>query len=173
VFSTPTFIFALIVISLLYWIVGALYVETSREIKRIDVRIQLLSQGSFVDDQSVTRSPIFISFSEVLVGMSTIRSYGDSARFMRKLFHELDQNTYASSATFCCRLRHMLSRHLTRRRCFWYLWQANRVLNNWSNFVGSLVTIFACIFALRNPSMDAGAVGFSITYACVFSPLVR
>jgi hypothetical protein len=43
--------------------------------------------------QSVTRSPIFISFSEALVGMSTIRSYGDSARFMRKVFDELDQNT--------------------------------------------------------------------------------
>lgn len=49
--------------------------------------------GLCADAQSVTRSPIFISFSEVLVGMSTIRSYGDSARFMRKLFHELDQNT--------------------------------------------------------------------------------
>ena len=84
--------FALIVISVLYWIVGALYVETSREIKRIDVS---LSQRRRVkaNPQSVTRSPIFISFSEVLVGMSTIRSYGDSARFMRKLFHELDQNT--------------------------------------------------------------------------------
>lgn len=43
--------------------------------------------------QSVTRSPLFVSFSEALVGMSTIRSYGDSARFMRKIFHELDQNT--------------------------------------------------------------------------------
>jgi hypothetical protein len=75
--------------------------------------------------------------------MSTIRSYGDSARFMRKVFDELDQNT----------------------RCFWYLWQANRVLHNFSNFLGSLVTISACVFAIRNPRMDPGAVGLSITYA--------
>jgi ABC-type multidrug transport system fused ATPase/permease subunit len=93
--------------------------------------------------QSTTRSPLFISFSEALVGMSTIRSYGDSARFMRKIFRELDQNT----------------------RCFWYLWQTNRVLHNFSNFTGSLVTIFACVFALRNKEMSAGAVGFSISYA--------
>jgi len=62
---------------------------------------------------------------------------------MRKIFRELDQNT----------------------RCFWYLWQTNRVLHNFSNFTGSLVTIFACVFALKNKEMSAGAVGFSISYA--------
>ncbi|ORX38217.1 ABC transporter type 1, transmembrane domain-containing protein [Kockovaella imperatae] len=134
VFSTPKFIFALIAISIMYWTVGVLYVTTNREIKRHD---------------SVTRSPLFISFSEALVGMSTIRSYGDSPRFLRKLFNELDQNN----------------------RCFWYLWQANRVLNNFSNFVGSLVTLFACIFALQS-TMDAGAVGLSITYALSFTDFV-
>ncbi|WVQ80023.1 hypothetical protein IAT38_002124 [Cryptococcus sp. DSM 104549] len=133
--STPAFFGALVVITFLYWVVGAVYVATNREIKRID---------------SVTRSPIFISFSEVLVGMGTIRSYGDSARFMRKLFHEMDQNT----------------------RCFWYMWQVNRVLNNYSNFVGALVTVFAALFALKNPTMDAGAVGLSVTYALSFTEYV-
>jgi len=33
------FIFALIAIAVMYWIVGAMYVETSREIKRFDVSI--------------------------------------------------------------------------------------------------------------------------------------
>ncbi|KAI9634405.1 ABC transporter type 1, transmembrane domain-containing protein [Dioszegia hungarica] len=133
--STPVFAIALIFIVVLYCIVGTLYITTSREIKRFD---------------SVTRSPIFISFSEVLVGMSTIRSYGDSARFMRKLFHEMDQNS----------------------RCFWYLWQCNRVLHNFSNFIGSLVTVFAAIFALRSPGMDAGAIGLTMTYALSFTDFV-
>ncbi|WVO14579.1 hypothetical protein L204_102214 [Cryptococcus depauperatus] len=132
---TPPFLLALAVICFLYWVIGSLYVTTNREIKRFD---------------SVTRSPIFISFAEALVGMSTIRSYGDSARFMRKLFHELDQNT----------------------RCFWYLWQINRVLNNYSNFVGALVTIFAALFALKNKDMDAGAVGLSVSYALSFTDYV-
>lgn len=126
------FLLALVVITFLFWLVGSLYVTTSTEIKRYD---------------STTRSPIFVSFSEALVGMSTIRSYADSARFMRKLFEEIDQNT----------------------RCFWYLWQTNRVLNNFSQFVGALVTIFACLFALNNTSLNAGAVGFSITYALSFT----
>ncbi|WVR09322.1 hypothetical protein IAU60_006387 [Kwoniella sp. DSM 27419] len=133
--STPAFFFALLGIVAAYWALGSLYVTTNREIKRID---------------SVTRSPIFISFSEVLVGMSTIRSYGDSARFLRKLFQELDQNT----------------------RCFWYLWQINRFLNNFSNVIGAFVTIFAAVFALRNPEMDAGAVGLSVTYALSFTEYV-
>ncbi|WVQ75171.1 hypothetical protein IAR50_004781 [Cryptococcus sp. DSM 104548] len=133
--ATPAFIAALVLILFLYWIIGSLYVTTNREIKRID---------------SVTRSPILISFSEVLVGMSTIRSYGDSARFLRKIFHELDQNT----------------------RCFWYMWQTNLVLHIFSNLVGALVTIFAAIFSLRNPTMDAGAVGLSISYALSFTEYI-
>ena len=133
-FTTPKFIFALVGITAVYWVVGVLYITTSREIKRCD---------------SVTRSPIYVSFSEALVGMSTIRSYGDSARFMRKLFEEVDQNM----------------------RCFWYLWQANRVLNNFTNFVGSFVVIFAGLFALQNKTLDAGAVGLSITYARAPCPL--
>jgi len=147
IFSTPAFILPLVAIAIVYWFIGLLYVTTSRELKRMDVSHLSISRlHEQADRQSTTRSPLFISFSEALVGMSTIRSYGDSARFMRKIFRELDQNT----------------------RCFWYLWQTNRVLHNFSNFTGSLVTIFACVFALRNKEMSAGAVGFSISYAREF-----
>lgn len=130
-YSTPQFIFSLVIILVLYYMVGSLYVTTNREIKRFD---------------SVTRSPIFQSFSEALTGSSTIRAYSDSARFIRKLLAENDTNT----------------------RCFWYLWQTNRVLNNLSNFVGSLITISACVLALHSPSMSAGDAGFSISYACKY-----
>lgn len=144
---TPAFIFPLILIAVVYWFIGLLYVTTSRELKRMDVSLHSLIRSvqlkTLIGLQSTTRSPLFISFSEALVGMSTIRSYGDSARFMRKIFKELDANT----------------------RCFWYLWQTNRVLHNFSNFTGSLVTIFASVFALHNREMSAGAVGFSISYA--------
>lgn len=134
-YSTPLFLFSLVFIVALYWAVGTLYVTTNREIKRYD---------------SVSRSPLFVSFSEALVGMATIRSYGDSARFIRKLLNEIDTNT----------------------RCFWYLWQANRVLNNLSNFVGTLVTVSASVLALSVPGMSAGAAGLSITYALSFTEYV-
>jgi ABC-type multidrug transport system fused ATPase/permease subunit len=133
-YSSPAFLVAFPIITVLYWIVGTLYVTTSREIKRYD---------------SVTRSPIFVSFSEALVGMSTIRSYADSARFMSKLLGELDTNT----------------------RCFWYLWQANRALNILSNFIGTLITVCAAVLALRS-EMDAATAGLSITYALSFTDYV-
>jgi len=134
-YTTPLFLFALVVIIALYVMIGSLYVRTNREIKRID---------------SVTRSPLFVSFSEALVGMSTIRSYGDSARFMRKLITELDTNT----------------------KCFYYMWQGNRVLNNLSTFTGLFVTISASVLALTSKSMSAGAAGLSITYALSFTEYV-
>lgn len=127
-YSSPKFVYALAVILVLYYLVGSLYITTNREIKRFD---------------SVTRSPIFQSFSEALTGSSTIRAYSDSARFVQKLLRESDTNT----------------------RCFWYLWQTNRVLNNLSNFVGSLITISACSLALSSSTMSAGDAGFSISYA--------
>jgi ABC-type multidrug transport system fused ATPase/permease subunit len=135
VFTTPLFLVALVVITVLYVLVGTLYVATNREIKRID---------------SVTRSPVFVSFAEALVGMSTIRSYGDSARFLTKLVGELDTNT----------------------RCFWYMWQANRVLNNLSNIVGTLVTVSAAVLALTATNMTPGEAGLSITYALSFTEFV-
>ena len=59
---------------------------------------------------------------------------------------------------------------LTRnRRCFWYLWQCNRILNNLTTFAGAFVTIFAAVLAINTPGMDAGAVGLSVTYACEWS----
>lgn len=133
-YSSPAFLIAVPIISLLYWIVGTLYVTTSREIKRYD---------------SVTRSPILVSFSEVLVGMSTIRSYADSARFMSKLLGELDTNT----------------------RCFWYLWQANRALHILSTFIGTFITVCAAVLALRS-EMGASTAGLSITYALSFTDYI-
>lgn len=131
---TPAFLYAVPGITLMYWVVGTLYVTTSREVKRFD---------------SITRSPIFVSFSEALVGMSTIRSYGDSARFLDKVIAEIDTNT----------------------RCFWCLWQANRILNNLSNFVGTIITVLAAVLALRTGA-DASTAGLSITYALSFTEYV-
>lgn len=133
-YSSPGFLIAFPFITFLYWVTGTLYVTTSREVKRYD---------------SVTRSPIFVSFSEALVGMSTIRSYADSGRFISKLLGELDTNT----------------------RCFWYLWQSNRVLSNLSSLIGSLITICAAVLALRS-GMDASTAGLSITYALSFTEYV-
>ncbi|KAG2179922.1 hypothetical protein INT43_003709 [Umbelopsis isabellina] len=77
---TPLFIFACLIVSVLYLYIGKLYLTVSREFKRLN---------------SVSRSPIYSHFSETLVGVSTIRAYGAQERFMQEMLHRLD--TYTAS----------------------------------------------------------------------------
>ncbi len=53
------------------------------------------------------------------------------------------------------------------------MWQSNRVLHNFSNFAGSIVTIVASVLAIRTPGMDAGAVGLTVTYAREFMQVLE
>lgn len=65
---TPGFLLAGIIISALYWLIGAFYLRASRDLKRIE---------------SIQRSPLYQHFGETLNGVSTIRAYGDERRFVR------------------------------------------------------------------------------------------
>ncbi len=65
---TPGFLIAGIFISAMYFFVGAFYLRSSRDLKRLE---------------SVQRSPLFQQFGETLGGITTIRAYGDERRFAR------------------------------------------------------------------------------------------
>ncbi|KAI2110795.1 Transporter of the ATP-binding cassette (ABC) [Ophidiomyces ophidiicola] len=64
---TPGFLIAGAFITLLYCGLGALYLNSSRDLKRLE---------------SVQRSPLYQQFGETLNGVVTIRAYGDGARFI-------------------------------------------------------------------------------------------
>ncbi|KAI5308352.1 hypothetical protein KEM55_005940, partial [Ascosphaera atra] len=64
---TPAFLFAGIFITVVYMIIGILYIRPSRDLKRLE---------------SVQRSPLYQQFGETLSGIVTIRAYGDSPRFI-------------------------------------------------------------------------------------------
>ncbi|KAL5612887.1 hypothetical protein BROUX41_004035 [Berkeleyomyces rouxiae] len=66
---TPLFLVAAFFITLLFLAVGVLYINASRDLKRLE---------------SVQRSPLFQQFGETLSGMTTIRAYGDERRFIRE-----------------------------------------------------------------------------------------
>lgn len=66
---TPAFLIAGVFISAIYAVTGALYIGSSRDLKRLE---------------SVTRSPLFQQFGETLSGAVTIRAYGDESRFIRE-----------------------------------------------------------------------------------------
>lgn len=128
----PAFFMAGCVIALMYVLIAKVYIASSREAKRYD---------------STTRSPIFGLFGEVLSGVTSIRAYGDGARFTRILLGQLNDNL----------------------RPFWLLWQANRWLSARVDLTGGLVALVSALFVLSAPSMDAGLAGFVLSFAIQFN----
>lgn len=72
---TPLFLIAGVFITIIFWFVGSLYLNTSRDLKRLE---------------SVQRSPLFQQFGETLSGMTTIRAYGDERRFIRENLNKIN-----------------------------------------------------------------------------------
>jgi ABC-type multidrug transport system fused ATPase/permease subunit len=64
---TPGFLIAGVFITLVYTALGAVYLNSSRDLKRLE---------------SVQRSPLYQQFGETLNGIVTIRAYGDGPRFL-------------------------------------------------------------------------------------------
>ncbi|CDH08440.1 probable ATP-dependent bile acid permease [Zygosaccharomyces bailii ISA1307] len=132
-FITPQFLVVAIVVTVLYYFVGYFYLSGSRELKRLD---------------SISRSPIYQHFSETLVGVTTIRAFGDESRFMQENLHKVDENN----------------------KPFFYLWVANRWLAMRIDLIGSLVVFGSGVFILLNiDNIDSGMAGISLTYAITFT----
>lgn len=65
---TPGFLVAAFFLTLIYFAIGFFYIQSSRDLKRIE---------------SVQRSPLYQQFGETLNGITTIRAYADERRFIR------------------------------------------------------------------------------------------
>ncbi|AET41687.1 uncharacterized protein Ecym_8418 [Eremothecium cymbalariae DBVPG len=132
-YITPVFLFFAIVICVSYYIVGYFYLVGSRELQRFE---------------SITKSPIHQHFSETLVGVTTIRAFGDERRFLADNLSKVD----------------------THNRPFFYLWVTNRWLAFRIDFIGAFVILASGIFILLNVnSLDAGLAGISLIYAISFT----
>lgn len=132
-FITPQFLSVAILVGILYYFVGYFYLAGSRELKRLD---------------SVSRSPIYQHFSETLVGVTTIRAFGDESRFMQENLQKIDDNN----------------------KPFFYLWVANRWLSFRIDLIGALVIFGSGVFILLNiDHIDSGMAGISLTYAITFT----
>lgn len=136
VYIMPLFIGAAVLITAIYYAIGVFYLASSRELKRLD---------------SLTRSPIYTSFGEMLNGVTTVRAYADERRFM------VDN----------------LKRTDTHNRPFFYLWVANRWLSIRIDFAGALVSFLTALFIMLNRDhIDAGLAGLSLGYALTFSEFI-
>lgn len=74
---TPAFIVPGVFVALMFRSIGAYYLKTSRDMKRLN---------------AVSRSPIYVQFNETVVGVATIRAFGCQRRFMEENFKRIDAN---------------------------------------------------------------------------------
>ncbi|KAI8379596.1 P-loop containing nucleoside triphosphate hydrolase protein [Radiomyces spectabilis] len=73
----PVFIVPMVLIAVVNIALGAMFVSTSRELKRMD---------------SVSRSPLFSHFTETIVGVATIRAFGATRQFLQEMLKRVDTN---------------------------------------------------------------------------------
>ena len=132
-YITPLFLLFGVIIAACYGYVGTLYLRLWTELKRYE---------------SIRRSPINQDFTETLVGIATIRAYGDERRFMVQNMQKIDTNN----------------------RPFFFVWVNNRWMSYRAVVIGSLiVSISSALSVLAAHYIDAGLAGISLSFASSFS----
>jgi len=117
---TPFFGLAILPLMVFYVKVLNYFREVSRETKRLE---------------SISRSPVFAHFSETLGGLGTIRSYGQTDRFINDFERKLDTNTLA----------------------YYNNKTADRWLSIRLELVGSVIAGLAAVFAVHVVISDAAS----------------
>ncbi|CAE6437640.1 unnamed protein product [Rhizoctonia solani] len=87
VYAVPFFIVPAFVIAYVHLWFARGYVNASRDLRRIE---------------SNTRSPIVSSFSELVVGIVTVRAFGSEKSFLNNLYKRLDRTQAASHYYWMC-----------------------------------------------------------------------
>jgi ABC-type multidrug transport system fused ATPase/permease subunit len=132
---TPSFLIAVPFISVIFAYYGQLYLNTSRELKRLE---------------SVSKSPIYSQFSETLAGVSSIRAYEASERFIKANEKRVDTNN----------------------KGFIYMWTCNRWLSLRTDLLSSLIVFFAG-FAIILGGLEAGWAAMMINFSMELTWQVR
>ncbi|KAH9380804.1 hypothetical protein HPB48_020242 [Haemaphysalis longicornis] len=127
--ENPIFLAAVIPLLIIYYFVQKFYIATSRQLKRLE---------------SISRSPIYIHFSETVSGSSSIRAYGASDRFVARSneLTDINHSSYFPSLA------------------------ASRWLSIRLEFLGySIVFIAALLAVLTRETLSPGLAGLSVSYA--------
>ncbi|WFD42701.1 hypothetical protein MPSI1_001349 [Malassezia psittaci] len=78
--ATPQFLYLAVFVLGIYYVIGAAYLASSRDLKRIE---------------SVQRSPLYTLLGETLAGTVTIRAYGHTQRIVAQCMDLIDNSTRA------------------------------------------------------------------------------
>ncbi|CAH1248229.1 ABCC9 [Branchiostoma lanceolatum] len=128
---TPWFLIPAIPIIGFYFFMQKYFRATSRELQRLE---------------NISKSPVLASFTEVLGGLSTVRSYREQRRFSQQFQQNLDSTA----------------------KTFMWLNTANRWLGVRLDLIGSVIVFAAALSSLLAAvlgRLEPGLVGLSLTYA--------
>ena len=118
---------------MVYFFIQRYYIKSSRQLKRLE---------------SISKSPIFSHFAESVVGMSTIRAFSQSNRFVRENMEKVETNVQCNYYNFC----------------------SNRWLGVRIETLGNVIIFFAALFAiLSRDTLSTGKAGLSISYAMMIT----
>jgi ATP-binding cassette subfamily C (CFTR/MRP) protein 10 len=130
--SMPVFLAACVPLAYVYFLVQRFYRCSSRDLRRLD---------------SVSRSPIYSSFSETLDGTTHVRAFGATRRFTTTHHALVDANQRVAFATAAC------SQWLSFR------------LQLIGVCVIGFVSVFAAVESSSSRSLNAAMVGLALAYA--------
>ncbi|XP_078665040.1 ATP-binding cassette sub-family C member 8-like [Branchiostoma floridae x Branchiostoma belcheri] len=128
---TPWFLIPALPVIGFYFFMQKYFRASSRELQRLE---------------SISKSPVLASFTEVLGGLSTVRSYKEQGRFSQQFHQNLDSTA----------------------RTFMWLNTANRWLGVRLDLIGSVIVFAAALSSLLAAvlgNLAPGLVGLSLTYA--------
>ncbi|TFK38174.1 multidrug resistance-associated ABC transporter [Crucibulum laeve] len=122
------FIIAAILLGFVYYNVAKIYGQTSRDMRRLD---------------SVTRSPLYSIYGETISGVTILRAFGASSKFLRDMLRCVDTNSNP----------------------YYWMWGVNRWLSARFNLVSSAIVGATALVCLITPSISASMAGFALAFA--------
>ncbi|CAA7268235.1 unnamed protein product [Cyclocybe aegerita] len=122
------FMIAVGILGVLYWNVARIYGQTSRDMRRLD---------------SVTRSPLYSIYGETIAGVTIIRSFGASSKFLRDMLRCVDTNSNP----------------------YYWMWGVNRWLSVRFNLLSAGIVGATGVACLITPSISASTAGFALAFA--------
>ncbi|KAK1224806.1 hypothetical protein PQX77_012290, partial [Marasmius sp. AFHP31] len=122
------FVAAAALIGAVYYKVGKVYSQTSRDMRRLD---------------SVSRSPIYSIYGETIAGVTILRAFGASSKFMRDMLRCLDTNINPD----------------------YWMYGVSQWLSIRFELLSCGVVGAMAIIAVGNPTISASVAGFSLAFA--------
>lgn len=136
---TPWFALAIVPLGFIYIKIMEYYRNISRELKRLE---------------SISRGPVYAHFSETLGGLTTIRAYGETRRFVGLNMDKVDRNLSS----------------------YYAMKASERWLSVRLELLGSTIVLCSALLAVLSTTtggINAGRAGFSIGFALSITGLLN